>query len=157
MKKKIFIAIVAIIGTTMLFACSQKKTEQGKEKATQANETELVAATTEASKTISISPVTILSYGSSYTINSYEIYKDETGQTIVEAIGYGFGTLKFVDGQMIIPVWGAAIFNGQKYDAYSASASTKSVVYYFKTSEDPETIIFYPVDNEDKAVEISCM
>jgi hypothetical protein len=110
--------------------------------------------TIESNKTISMSPINFTAYGNFYTITNYEITKNEQGNTIITVISRGFDKLPFRNGNLVIPVWCAYISAGKEIDANSASASSTSVVYFFETSDEPETILFYPADNPDNRIEI---
>ena len=148
MKKKNFIIIVASISLAMFFACTQKNNQVAKVNS--------VDETTESGKAVSISPITIFAYGNSYTITKYEIKKNAQGNTTITAIGNGFDKLPVRNGRVTIPVWCAFISDEKEIDADSASANRMSVVYFFETTAEPETIIFYPADDESKKIEINC-
>jgi len=148
MSRKILIAIVVSISFTMFFACTQKNNQIAKVNS--------VDETTESGKAVSISPITIFAYGNSYTIEKYEIKKNAQGNTTVTAIGNGFDKLPFRNGRAVIPVWCAFISDGKEIDANSASADRTSVVYFFETTAEPATIIFYPADDESKKIEVNC-
>ena len=148
MSRKILITIVVSISLMMFFACTQKNNQVAKVNS--------VDETTESDKTVSISPIAFFAYGNSYTITKYKIKKNAQGNTTVTAIGYGFDILPFRNGRGVIPVWCAFISDGKEIEANSASQGRTSVEYFFETTAEPATIIFYPADDESKKIEINC-
>ena len=131
-KKNLLIAIVAIIGMTMFFACSQGNKEG----------------------TGNIQPpVKIQAYGKSYTIENYEIEKTESG-TMVKATGKGCG----IDNASEIPIKCNFIFCGLEFSPMFTFAhkDDKSYSYYFSTWADPDSLVFYPDDNPSSRITIDC-
>ena len=135
-KKNLLIAIVAIVGMTMFFACSQGNKE----------------------KDGNIQPsVKIQAYGKSYTIENYEIGRDEIG-TVVTLTGKGCGAMEWINNESINPINCKFIFYGIEFSPkfIAAQKDKKSYSYYFDIWANPDSLAFYPSDNMSSRIAIDC-
>ena len=153
MKRKNSIIIFGSIILLLFFACTKKTGAQ-----TQVTEqSELVEQSEPDKQQFQPGlPMTIISYDNSYTINSFEISKDDDGNTKIIAPGTGFEILKFINGSAHIAVWCDIISNGKKYEPKSASQGSKGITFFYSTSVTPDSLVFYPGDDETKKTTIKC-
>ena len=105
---------------------------------------------------VPISPVTLKVNNISYIIEKYEIKKDDQNKTIVTAIGKGFNEMAFSNNELIFPFWCNFISNGKEYRPVNGNSKEGSIIYIYDTSVVPETLIFYPGNDESKRIEVRC-
>jgi len=149
---RVFIVVVLTMMMTML-SCGGGSNNQ----ANKVSQQELQVTVPD--NAVSISPIEFIDdFGNTYRITKYEIKKDEQDKITITASGTGFNRMKFINGNAVFPVQCAYIFDGKEVVAKRVHTGEGGafITYFFETSDNPEIVIFYPVDDESKKVEINC-
>jgi hypothetical protein len=96
----------------------------------------------------SISPVFISNGNTSYTISEYKISKNDSGNTVISVGGSGFGKMEIRNGKTQITAWCNFISAGKEYIPISGSQNAQGITYFYETSATPDSLLFYPANNE---------
>ena len=100
-------------------------------------------------------PVSYTAFDNNYSITGYEIGIGDDGTTTVTLLGGGYSILPFRNGQISVPVWASFYSAGVEYESTGCETSSDRVTYFFKVTNQPETIVARNGDTDEIIVTIN--
>ncbi|MDR1186553.1 MAG: hypothetical protein LBK95_03720, partial [Bifidobacteriaceae bacterium] len=98
-------------------------------------------------------PITFFAFDNSYVINSISVGVSDDGNTTIKALGSGFDIMVIRDNKLQFPVGCAIMVDGVETDWSSASVDSGEVEWEFETTATPDSVVFYPQDDESDRTE----
>jgi hypothetical protein len=93
-------------------------------------------------------------HGNTYQIDSFTVTTSAEGNTVIKAEGSGFDKLPFRDGSLVAPIGCDFIADGQEWSWENVAVNADGAEFQFETDAEPDTVIFYPNDDETNRVEV---
>ncbi|MCL2826915.1 MAG: hypothetical protein FWD72_05875 [Eggerthellaceae bacterium] len=152
MKKRTLQGIIVLLGVLLVSVLLASCTGSGNNAAS--GGTDVGASASTGGTVYAGLPLTISSNGNSYTIKDINITTNDSGNTVLTCASTGFDVLPMRNGSIVIPVYCSIIANGVETEFVSSSSGATSIDFIFDQKLDPDTVVFYPQDNQSNRTEI---